>query len=368
MKRKHIVWSAVAAASAAVLMTGGIFAWRAWYDRKLPNFTGTAEIYVYPAMDASDVMDALKAEGIVRNKASLVRAFKAESLMPYGTGSARPAPGHYTVSSSCSSMYVARMFRNGWQTPVNLVLSGTIRLRSTLARKISRQMMMDSLTVMSALRDSALLAGYGFTAENVLGLFIPDTYQVFWTDSMRVVLDKQKAAYDAFWTEENRAKAKAQGLTEMEAVTLASIVKGESNYVPEYPMIAGVYLNRLHIGMKLQADPTVAFCYDYTLNRILKSHTKVDSPYNTYMHYGLPPAPICSPGREAMNAVLNPEGAKDLYFCASPDFNGSHLFASTYSEHLKNARAFQKALNARLAAKAAEAAAASSDTAATFGK
>jgi UPF0755 protein len=105
--------------------------------------------------------------------------------------------------------------------------------------------------------------------------------------------------------------------------------------------------------MKLQADPTVAFCFDYTLNRILKKHTRVESPYNTYMNSGLPPAPICSPGRDAMNAVLNPKGGKDLYFCASPDFNGSHLFAATYSEHLKNARAFQRALTAKLAAKAA---------------
>ena len=245
------------------------------------------------------------------------------------------------------------MLKNGWQTPVNLVLSGSIRLRGTLARKISSQMLMDSLTVMNALQDSALLAGYGFTPENVFGLFIPDTYQVYWTDSMNVVLDKQKAAFDSFWTDENKQKAKAQGLTEMEVVTLASIVRGESNYVPEYPLIAGVYLNRLHVGMKLQADPTVAFCFDYTLNRILKKHTRVESPYNTYMNSGLPPAPICSPGRDAMNAVLNPKGGKDLYFCASTDFNGSHLFAATYSEHLKNARAFQRALTAKLAAKAA---------------
>ena len=169
---------------------------------------------------------------------------------------------------------------------------------------------------------------------------------------MEVVLDKQKAAYDAFWTDANKEKAKVQGLTEMEVSVLASIVRGESNHVPEYPMIAGVYLNRLHRGMKLQADPTIAFCYDYTLNRILKNHLKVESPYNTYMNYGLPPAPICVPGKDAMNAVLNPQGGNDLYFCASPDFNGTHLFAATYSEHLRNARAFQRALTAKLKANA----------------
>lgn len=335
----------------------GFFGWRVYYDHRKSNFTEKAELYVYPNMNVSDVMDGLLEKGVVRKPGSLRRAFRREDLM---TGDGRPGassvrPGHYTVAPSNSSLYVARMLKNGWQSPVNLVLSGSIRLRSSLARKISSQMMMDSLTVMKALRDSALLSVYGFTPENVLGLFIPDTYQVYWTDPMSVIFDKQKAAFDAFWTPENIEKAKAQGLSVMEAVTLASIVRGESNYVPEYPLIAGVYLNRLHIGMKLQADPTVAFCFDYTLNRIMRNHTKVDSPYNTYMHAGLPPAPICSPGRDAMNAVLNPEGGKDLYFCASPDFNGTHLFAATYSEHLKNARAFQRALTARLAAKAAAA-------------
>lgn len=210
--------------------------------------------------------------------------------------------------------------------------------------------MMDSLTVMNALRDSALLSKYGFTSENVFALFMPDTYQVYWTDSINVILDKQKSAYDSFWTEDNVKKAKAQGLTKMEVSTLASIVRCESNHIPEYPLIAGVYLNRLHKGMKLQADPTIAYCYEFTLNRILRKHLKYDSPYNTYMYVGLPPAPICVPGKDAMEAVLNPQGGKDLFFCASPDFNGTHLFAATYSDHLKNARAFQKALTAKLKA------------------
>ena len=353
--KKHIIWTIVVTISVVIGTVAGIFAWQMYYDRKMPNFHERAEIYVYPNMNVADVIEILTEKNLVRKPGSLLRALRKENLL-VGTdkaGSASPKTGHYTIEPSNTSIYVARMLKNGWQTPVNLVLSGSIRLRGTLARKISSQMLMDSLTVMHALQDSALLAGYGFTPENVFGLFIPDTYQVYWTDSMNVVLDKQKAAFDAFWTDENKQKAKAQGLTEMEAVTLASIVRGESNYVPEYPLIAGVYLNRLHIGMKLQADPTVAFCYDYTLNRILKKHTRVESPYNTYMNFGLPPAPICSPGRNAMNAVLNPKGGKDLYFCASPDFNGSHLFAATYSEHLKNARAFQRALTARLAAKAA---------------
>lgn len=328
----------------------GFFGWREYYDRRRPNFKEKTELYIYPNMNVQDVLEILAENDVVKKPGSLRRSFRREELMARGgrQGEARIVPGHYTVTASNSSRYVARMLRNGWQSPVNLVLSGSMRLKRGIAGKISRQMMMDTTAVLDALRDSALLAGYGFTTENVFALFMPDTYQVYWTDSMKTVLDRQKAAYDAFWTDANKAKAKAQGLTQMEVSVVASIVRGESNYVPEYPLIAGVYLNRLHRGMKLQADPTIAFCYDYTLNRILKKHLKVDSPYNTYMHYGLPPAPICVPGRDAMDAVLNPQGGDDLYFCASPDFNGTHLFAATYQEHLKNARAFQKALNERV--------------------
>lgn len=356
MKLKRTTASPVLAALilTTIVIVGflvGFFGWRVYYDRKVPNFTGTAEIYVYPNMNVSDVMEEIQGKEVLIKPGSLRRALRKEGLL---SGADKPGevslkPGHYTVTSSNSSTFVARMLKNGWQSPVNLVLSGSMRRKEGIAKKISNQMMMDTLAVLDALRDSALLAGYGFTTENVFALFIPDTYQVYWTDSIKTVLDKQKAAYDAFWTDENKDKAKAQGLTPMEVSIVASIVRGESNYVPEYPLIAGVYLNRLHKGMKLQADPTIAFCYDYTLNRILRKHLKVDSPYNTYMHYGLPPAPICVPGRDAMNAVLNPQGGNDLYFCASPDFNGTHIFAATYSEHLKNARTFQKALNERAA-------------------
>ncbi len=345
MTKSHkIVLSAVSVLAIAFVAVAGVLGWNFYYDHKCANFSSDADIYVYPNMDYADVLAEITEKCGVRNLKSLERVFRKELT----SNQVRCKTGHYTIKTSNTSLYVARMLANGWQTPVNLVLSGSIRLRETLARKISNQMLMDSLTVIDALRDSALLAGYGFTPQNVFALIMPDTYQVYWTDSMKTILDKQKAAYDAFWTDENKAKAKVQGLSQMEVSTLASIVRGESNYVPEYPKIANVYLNRLHKGMKLQADPTIAFCYDYTLNRILKAHLKVDSPYNTYMHEGLPPGPICSPGKDAMSAVLNPKGGKELFFCASPDFNGQHLFAETYSEHKKNARAFQKALTERL--------------------
>ena len=175
---------------------------------------------------------------------------------------------------------------------------------------------------------------------------------MYWTDSVDEIFARQKKAWDAFWTADNDAKARALNLTRQQVSTLASIVKGESNHEPEMPRIAGVYLNRLKVGMPLQADPTIAFCYDYQLNRILNRHLSVDSPYNTYIHAGLPPGPICVPTRAALEAVLNPDfggvwGAGNFYFCANPDFSGTHVFARTLAEHNRNAAAFRAELDRR---------------------
>ena len=241
----------------------------------------------------------------------------------------------------------------GWQTPQNLVLSGTMRNKGRIAKKISTQMMVDSASVAQALDSAEFLAGYGFTPENVFALILPDTYQMYWTASVEDIFDRLKKEYDAFWTEERDAKAKAQGLSRMQVSVMASIVSGETLKDFEYPIIAGVYLNRYKKKMKLQADPTIAFCFDYTLDRILKKHLTVDSPYNTYKHVGLPPAPINVPPKACLDAVLNPAKHNYIYFCASETFDGTHNFAVTYSEHLKNARTFQRALTARNKAKAA---------------
>lgn len=239
------------------------------------------------------------------------------------------------------------MLAFGWQTPQNMTLSGTIRSKGVLAKKIAMQVMVDSAAVASALSDEAFLAQYGFNPEDVFGLVLPDTYQMYWTASIEEIFDRFKKEYDAFWTPERIAKAEAQGLTRKQVSVMASIVSGETLKSFEYPIIAGVYLNRYKKGMKLQADPTVCFCFDYKLDRVLKKHLAVDSPYNTYKYVGLPPAPINVPPKACLDAVLNPDKHGYIYFCASPAFDGTHRFAVTYSDHMKNARAFQKELTAR---------------------
>ena len=338
---KKILLRVVLPLAVVAVAFAGVSVWNKYYDRRMPNFSRLCEFYVYPEMTSEDVLQYIADSCSVKCKASLKRAFESEV-------SDRVVPGHYTISPSNSSAYVARMVSHGWQTPVKLVLSGTMRLQSGLARKISNQMMLDSSDVINALRDSALLASYGFDRKDVFALFIPDSYEIYWTESMKEVLARQKAAYDAFWTDANKEKARLLGLSMIEVSILASIVNGETNYEPEMPSIAGVYLNRLRLGVRLQADPTVAYCFDYEPARILKKHLEVDSPFNTYTHAGLPPAPICVPSKAALEAVLNPDRHGYLYFCATPDFNGTHRFATTYSEHTRNANEFQRALSAMM--------------------
>lgn len=338
-KKNTWMWRLLAGVLVAVAVIGGSKAWCWLADNKLPNVNKAMELYVYPDTTPEDVLAAL--DTVVSRPGSLKRSFAEHKVDEYIT------PGHYTVEKGRTSVYIARMLNNGWQTPVKLRIPA-VRLKSSLARAISSQMMVDSATVADALEDAALLGKYGFKPATAFALFIPDTYEMYWTDSMEEILSRQKKAWDAFWTPENKAKAKAVGLSPLQVSILASIVKGESNLPKDYPKLAGVYLNRLRKGMKLQACPTVAFLLNYETTRILNKDLQIDSPYNTYKYAGLPPGPIAVPGKEYLNAVLNPDTASGyLFFCADPSFDGSHRFARTYAEHMKNSRDYQAALATR---------------------
>ena len=326
MTSRQIAISVASVLAVTLLTVVGIKAYRYWYDRKAPNFTGRTELYIYPWTDPGAVCDSIIASGNVRKPASVKRAFKDVKTFEVG---------HYTIDSTCTSMYAMRMVHKGWQTPVNLTLS-SIRTPAVLARKVGAQMLVDSLAVASYISSADSL---GFKPSLLFTRIIPDTYQILWTASVREIMEKLFREADAWWTPERRAAAGKQGLTVAEA--------GETRYVPEQPTIAAVYLNRLKSGMKLQADPTIAFCFDYEPGRILKSHLQVDSPYNTYKNYGLPPGPISCPPKSCLEAVLNPDSNSYIFFCADPSFNGTHRFATTYTQHLQNAREFQKALTAR---------------------
>ena len=325
------------------LLVGAIIAYLYYYEHKVPNFKGSFEVYVYPGMSPEEVRDSVIATGKVVKPRSFGRTMGSVETV---------APGHYLLDSTCTSIYASRMFSRGWQTPVNLTLSGSIRSFRALARKVGAQMMVDSTAVADFCCDS--LGKYGLDTLMLFTRVIPDTYQMQWTASLDDIFQRLFKESDAWWTPERIEAARKQGLTKNEAITLASIVDGETRYVPEQPTIAGVYLNRLRTGMRLQADPTIAYCFGYTLKRILKSHLAVDSPYNTYKYFGLPPGPISCPPKNCIEAVLNPASHNYIFFCADPSFNGSHRFAATYAEHQLNARAFQAALNERQKAAAAK--------------
>lgn len=308
-------------------------------DNRLPYFTRDADIYVYEDTPLPGLIDFIAEEGGARWPGRLEKVFLKHEVSKYLT------PGHYVIKKGSTAVYAARMLNNGWETPVHLVLSGYLRDKGDIARRISTQMMADSASIRGAFEDKELLKEFGFAPETVFALLIPDTYEIYWTATVHDIFARLYAEYKAFWTEENVNKAKKLGLSGMEVSILASIVDSETNYVPEMPKIAGVYLNRLNRGMKLQADPTIAFCYKYKVNRIYRYMLSVDSPYNTYLYAGLPPGPICVPVKEALDAVLNPDyGGGNLFFCADPAMNGTHRFTPSYSQHLKNAYAFQKAL------------------------
>jgi UPF0755 protein len=346
MTAKGKIILCVASVVAILAGAAGFVFGRYYVDNRKANFSKRYVLYVYPETTVDQIIDSLSVGAGAFRVGSVERCFEKLNVAEC------KKPGRYVIDPSATSIYVARMLNFGWQTPHNMTLSGTMRSKGRIAKKISTQMMVDSASVAQALDSAEFLANYGFTPENVFALILPDTYQMYWTASVEEIFDRLKKEYDAFWTAERDAKAKAQGLSRMQVSVLASIVSGETLKDFEYPKIAGVYLNRYKKGMKLQADPTVAFCFDYTLDRVLKKHLAVDSPYNTYKYVGLPPAPINVPPKPCLDAVLNPDKHGYIYFCASPAFDGTHRFAVTYNEHLKNARAFQRELTARRKAKA----------------
>lgn len=255
--------------------------------------------------------------------------------------------GYYAFDGSESPLTAFRLLKGGHQTPIRLTIP-SVRTIGQLSAYLGEKLMMDSTAIASLLEDPTTCESFGKSKETVISLFLPDTYECYWNVSPEALLNKMKREYDAYWTAERSDKAKKQGLTREQVATLASIVDEETNYGPEKPRVAGLYLNRLRKGMLLQADPTVKFAIgDFSLKRIRNQHLTYESPYNTYLHKGLPPGPIRLASKEGIEAVLNAEQHPFLYMCAKEDFSGAHNFAANYNDHLANARRYTKELNRR---------------------
>ena len=336
-RRKRVV--ACAAAVLAVLLSAALAAW----VLVGPHFHPDGEAYLY--VDRDDTRDSVLHK--LAQTGSAPRLYALSFLME--VRSYRPRTGRYFIGEGESNLQFYRKIASGRQSPVMLSV-GNPRTPFDLARSLGAQLEADSAEIAALLADSAYIDSLGgYTPQTLPSLFIPNSYEVYWDIRPRALLARLKREHDAFWEAGGRREAAARlGLTTGQVATLASIVDAETNYAPEKPRVAGLYLNRLRRGMKLQSDPTVIFAVgDFTIRRVGNKHLAVDSPYNTYLYKGLPPGPIRIASIAGIDAVLHAEQHGYLYMCAREDFSGSHRFAVTWSEHRRNARLYQQALDRR---------------------
>lgn len=297
--------------------------------------------YIPTGADYPVVQRALYEEGIVNNMVTF--SFLAK-LMKYQEN---VKPGRYLFKPAMTNREAILMLRAGQQLPVNVTFNN-VRLLEQVPAKITKTIELDSATFARYLFDGETAAQFGFTEETFVSMFLPNTYEVYWTVSAEGLLQKMSQEYERFWAaNERKAKAAAIGMSPQEVSVLASIVQAESQKYDEQPIIAGLYLNRLKRGIALQADPTLVFAAgDFSIKRVLNIHKEIDSPYNTYKYRGLPPGPINMPDIRAIDAVLNYEQHNYIFMCAREDFSGYHNFATNLGEHERNRRKYQRALNA----------------------
>ena len=260
----------------------------------------------------------------------------------------RIRPGRFEVSDKLNTLQLFRNIQNHHSIPIN-VLIPSVRNLNLLAGRLSSVLMADSLSLIQQFYDAETLEKMGYTRETIPALFIPNTYEIYWETSPKQLMRRMNQENKLFWNNQERAqKAEKIGMTKNEVVTLASIVDSETANNGEKARIAGLYMNRLHRNILLQSDPTVIFAIgDFSIRRVPGQMLQTSSSYNTYKVSGLPPGPIRIPSIAGIDAVLNYEHHSFLYMCAKEDFSGTHNFATTYNEHLVNARKYVKELNKR---------------------
>ena len=298
------------------------------------------ELLIRTGSDYMDVVNQLKRQHILRN----FKTFDIVSKKLHYNEHVKA--GRYLIYNGMCNLRLVQMLRSGSQTPVRIVINN-IQSKNELAEKIASQLECSKSELLKEFNDPHLLDSLELTEDNFPTLFLSNTYEYYWNTSAMQFITRMLKEYNKFWIGSRREDAQNLGLSPTQVTILASIVQKESNHYDEYPRIAGVYINRLKNGMALQADPTVV----YALNkmgikrRVYKADLQIPSPYNTYLHTGLPPGPICLPELKSIDEVLNAEEHNYLYFCAKDDFSGYHVFATTWQEHLVNAKNYQKALN-----------------------
>ncbi|MCU0429301.1 MAG: endolytic transglycosylase MltG [Cytophagaceae bacterium] len=315
------------------------YAYQIFYTANIQVNKEDSHLYIYPGATFEVVLDSLRQKEALSDVVSF--AFLSK-LLGYRD---EVKPGRYLLRKNSSNLDLLKRLKRGGEDPVNLTFNN-IRTLPEFAGKISARMMFDSNEFISAITNKARLDKLGYSEQTIMAMFIPNTYQLYWTTSPTDFIDRMKNENERFWNAERKSKATKIGLTPVQVMTMASIVEAETNQDKERATIAGVYMNRYNTGMKLQADPTVKFAVgDFSLKRINNTHTSLESPYNTYKNVGLPPGPINLPSITSIDAVLNYERHKYFYFCASPEAIGFHDFAETFNDHVKNAQKYRDYLD-----------------------
>ncbi|MBS4059268.1 MAG: endolytic transglycosylase MltG [Bacteroidetes bacterium] len=298
-----------------------------------------ADIEIPTGTDFGGVKEILFRKGIIIHRQSF------ELVSKWLKYDENVKPGRYLLAHGMNNLEVVRLLRSGAQTPV-MVTFNNMRDVYQLAGRVSTQIEADSASIVSLVKDTAYLSFLGFDERTVPALFIPNSYEFYWTTNAESFISRMFQENKKFWNSKRIEKMQVLNMNEIQVSTLASIIEKETNKNEEKARMAGVYINRLRNGWRLQADPTLVFAVgDFEIRRVLDIHKTIESPYNTYKFGGLPPGPICIPSIASIDAVLNHENHKYFFFCAKDDLSGYHAFAETNAQHEMNAWRYRQALD-----------------------
>jgi UPF0755 protein len=340
MKKKKILY--FLGGLVIVTMIFAIVVYRNFFAISIIAEKNKQVIYIPTGSSYEQVMDTLDSKLIIKNK----KAFEWLSKQKHYPSSIKP--GRYVINKDLSYNSLINLLRSGRQSPVRITFNSYFRSLNEIAGKIGKQIESDSARIMDFLSADSNYTKNGFRKETIISLFIPNTYEFYWNTDPKQLYNRMYKEYQLFWNDKRLSKAKEKGLNPFEVAILASIIDDEVAKKDEKPRIAGVYLNRLRMGIPLQACPTIKFALnDFTITRVLKKYLLVESPYNTYIHSGFPPGPIGCASIEGMDAVLNAEKHDYIFFAAKADFSGYHNFSRTLSEHNRYASLYQKELDKR---------------------
>jgi UPF0755 protein len=298
-------------------------------------------LYIPTGGTFESVKDSLEKNGVLHDRLSFLFLCKLSGYVQ------KVKPGRYLLNSGDNNWNTLKKLYAGRQDPVRITFHN-IRLKNEFAEKMGAKLEFTSPELLAKMADNHYLKTFGLDTSNVMCLFVPNTYEMYWNITAETFMDKMFQEYERFWTEARKAKADSLALTPQQIFILASIVEEETKQQEEKSRVAGVYYNRFKTGMKLQADPTVKYAVgDFTLRRIYEGHLNNTSPYNTYKYLGFPPGPICLPSVKTIDATLNVEKHQYLFFCADIAKPGYHKFTKTFGEHVGIANEYRSELDKR---------------------